>query len=922
MGISKVFIFTTLVFLGQLTFGQKPLVLTNDQSRYDFGQQSEILEDASLKLTIEDICSGKYEDRFFKSNATVPNFGFSKSAYWIRFKVQNCSSEGKEWLLEAGNTVMVNFEFYSFQEGRAMKKVQIGRCTPLENREIESRKFLFSLSSNNCSTETIYLHTGGNDVKIFALTIWDKKEFRKYESDHDVYLAFLFGILFALIFYNLFLYISIRERAFLFYVLYMLSFFLVQVFYTGWYLLHMPSGILFNNYTFFIYPYATCFFGTLFSLYFLQIKNYFPYIFKIYLIYLAILVLIVFGGILFSELYFDLFAIGILMSFLPTLALLVQAIVIAKKGSRDAQYYLIGWSVLLLAAGITILKHFGWIPLTPFTAQLTRLAVIFEAIILSVGLADRYNTSKVQLQLKTLEADKLAELDKVKSDFFANITHEFRTPLTLISAPIKKLIAEERLETPILDQLKLVEKNAAHLNRLITQLLDISKLDGGALAVLQQPLRIDTFFKLIEATFRSVAQNKKIEFEMIYQLSDRVILMDEDKLEVIVYNILSNAFKFTVEGKIQLTATLSYKPNQLGIVVLDTGRGLSEENIPRIFERFYQVNQEGADLGGTGIGLALTKELVTLMGGTIQVESRLGIGSRFCIEIPTIVMDLPEGAPSSAIIENNNNWREEISDGIFDNALPNNDRPIVLIVEDNYDLRQFIYSGLKDKYETVLAINGIEGFNLAQKNLPDIILTDWMMPDMDGIALCELLKSDPITNHIPVILITAKADTESKLKGLKTGVDDYIYKPFEFEELAYKVQNRIEKQKLLQEKLRKNLLFEPDPVNNVFSEDEKFLFMFKKVVEKNLRDEQLSVEFLRKELGLSRVQLSRKVNALLGIPINEYIRLFRLKKAVQLLDRKWGAVSDVAYEVGFTNLSYFSKCFKAYCGKTPSEYIK
>jgi signal transduction histidine kinase/DNA-binding response OmpR family regulator len=640
-----------------------------------------------------------------------------------------------------------------------------------------------------------------------------------------------------------------------------------------------------------------------------------------YLIYLAILILIIFGGILFSELYFDLFAIGTLIAFLPTLALLVLAIVIAKKGSRDAKYYLIGWSVLLLAAGITILKHFGWIPLTPFTAQLTRLAVIFEAIILSVGLADRYNTSKVQLQLKTLEAAKLTELDKVKSDFFANITHEFRTPLTLISAPIKKLIAEENLEASILDQLKLVEKNTTHLNRLITQLLDMSKLDGGALVVLQQPLKTNTFFKLIEATFRSVAQNRKIAFETTYQLPDKVILTDEDKLEMIVYNILSNAFKFTSKGKIQLTAIFSYKPDQLSIVVSDTGRGISEENIPKVFERFYQINEDEADLGGTGIGLALTKELVTLMGGTIQVESQLGKGSCFRIELPMVVMDLPEDASSPTIIENND-WREEIHEGIFDNTLPNNDRPVVLIVEDNHDLRQFMHNGLKDKYETILAVNGNEGFNLARKNLPDIILTDWMMPDMDGIALCQLLKSDPITNHIPVILITAKADTESKLKGLQTGADDYIYKPFEFAELAYKVQNRIEKQELLQEKLRNNLLFEPDPVNNVFSEDEKFLFMFKEAVEKNIRDEQLSVEFLRKELGLSRVQLSRKVNALLGIPINEYIRLLRLKKAVQLFDKKWGSVSEVAYEVGFTNLSYFSKCFREYCGKTPSEYSK
>jgi YesN/AraC family two-component response regulator len=225
-----------------------------------------------------------------------------------------------------------------------------------------------------------------------------------------------------------------------------------------------------------------------------------------------------------------------------------------------------------------------------------------------------------------------------------------------------------------------------------------------------------------------------------------------------------------------------------------------------------------------------------------------------------------------------------------------------------------------DKYSLLVAVNGREGFQMAKEHIPDIIITDWMMPDMDGVHLCMSLKSHTATNHIPVILITAKNDTESKLKGLQSGADDYIYKPFEFEELSIKISNRLERQRWLQAKLRKELLAEPTMTNDIVSEDEKFLFRFKEAVEKKLSDPELSVDMLRGDLGLSRVQLSRKVNALLGIPINEYIRLMRLKKAALLLDKKWGPVSEVAYEVGFHNLSYFSKCFRELYGKTPSEY--
>jgi DNA-binding response OmpR family regulator/nitrogen-specific signal transduction histidine kinase len=565
------------------------------------------------------------------------------------------------------------------------------------------------------------------------------------------------------------------------------------------------------------------------------------------------------------------------------------------------------------------LKHLGYLPVTLITRYMMKCASSFEAIIFSLGLADRLHTTTVQLKMKTLETEKLAESEKMKSDFFSNITHEFRTPLMLISGHIKHLITTSKQGSDAHDRLKVAERNTTHLHRLITQLLDISRLDAGMLKVSPHDVKIRTFFRLIIATFNSVAAHRHLVFKTSLHLPYPWIVTDEDKLEKVTYNLLSNAFKFTSAGEVSLNVSLSSRPDELIIEVADSGKGIAPENLSMIFNRFYQVNTEGVNEGGTGIGLALTKELVTIMGGSIDVESREQEGTRFRVRIPVSVSNRSETEESmddEVIVSAGYKKTAEEILSIFPQQEA---RPTVLIVEDNDDLMQYMINGLRDQYTLLTGGNGREGLELAKMHLPDIILTDWMMPDMDGLALCDALKSDALTNHIPVILITAKADTESKLKGLAKGADDYIYKPFDFEELVYKVSNRIAQQKVLQDKLRHDLLSEPARPQNVFSDDEKFLFRFKEAVEKRLSEE-LSVDVLRKELGLSRVQLSRKVNALVGIPINEYIRLLRLKKAAQLLDKKWGPVSEVAYEVGFTNLSYFSKCFKEQYGKTPSEY--
>jgi signal transduction histidine kinase/DNA-binding response OmpR family regulator len=899
---------------------QPVIVLDEHHTRYEIGTLVELLEDPDHQLTFQEVSSLDYDNRFVRSQRGILNLGFTSSDYWIRFKIKNTlAREERDWILEVGNSLLHAIEFYCIDASGNITYRKTGKDVPLDQREVQVRAFLFQLTFDQQNTNTIYLRLSGNDHKMLDMVVWERDRYARYLRISDVILAFYFGILFALSAYNLFLFFSIRDRSYLYYVLFIASTALSQLHLSGWGSEYLGMEFLVGQYSFILYPFLATVFACLFSIRFLNIKNFSPVIYKVLTGYLIVLTMVTCFG--FYKPYIPVvLKLGSVFMVLGAAILVGTGIFISRKGYRPARYFLVGWSVVLAGVLVMQLKHLGYLPVTLLTRYMMKFASSFEAIIFSLGLADRLHTTTLQLKMKTLETQQLAESEKMKSDFFSNITHEFRTPLMLISGHIKQLITQSKPGSEVHDRLKVAERNTAHLHRLITQLLDISRLDAGMLKVSQGQVQIKTFFRLIIGTFNSVADNRKLSFKTELDLPHAWIMTDEDKLEKIMYNILSNAFKFTDTGGVTLKASLSSLPDALNIEVADTGKGIAPEHIPMIFNRFYQVNTEGMNEGGTGIGLALTKELVTIMGGTIGVESREKAGTRFLISLPVTFIDRSETRieppPGEAIISSSKKKTAEDILKVFPRP---GYRPTVLIVEDNDDLMQYISNGLRDQYALLSGVNGKEGLELAKKHLPDIVLTDWMMPDMDGLELCRSLKSDPLTSHIPVILITAKADTESKLKGLSQGADDYIYKPFDFDELVFKVSNRIVQQKVLQDKLRHDLLSGPTLLGDRFSEDEKFLFRLKESVEKRLSEE-LSVDVLRKELGLSRVQLSRKVNALVGIPVNDYIRLLRLKKAAQLLDKKWGSVSDVAYEVGFTNLSYFSKCFKEQYGKTPSEY--
>lgn len=536
------------------------------------------------------------------------------------------------------------------------------------------------------------------------------------------------------------------------------------------------------------------------------------------------------------------------------------------------------------------------------------LVVLLGLATISLLLFRNYRT---KLKTKELVNTKQKEFEKLRSKFFANISHEFRTPLTLIDGPINDLLAEST-DQKSKTNLEIIKRNSHRLKRLINQLLDFSKLEANKLIINKKEVAVFKFLRAITASFSSLAANHDLNYKIEIPSSNKIAFLDEEKIEIVIYNLISNAIKYTLPGG-EVYLSVEEKKHGIKITVTDTGIGLDHDDKERIFERYYR-SKDGHTIEGTGIGLALSKELIELMNGTIQVESEKGKGTTFIIELPLEITEISSDINIKVAITNDDkNKKEKIK-------LPA-DANKILLVEDNEDLRTYIKGILGNHYQLLEAIDGEKGLKIAQKEIPDIIISDLMMPKMEGDELCRLLKSDEKTSHIPFIMLTAKATEEDKIKGLAYGADDYLTKPFDKKELQLKIKNTIEQRMRLQQKLQKELITSPDR-ENISSKEDRFILKLRDIIVDNLNEADLNISFLCAEMALSRVQLYRKVLALTGLSTSDFIRKIRIQKAAQLLESNWGTISEVAYEVGFNNLSYFTKCFKEFYDQTPSAFLK
>ncbi len=564
------------------------------------------------------------------------------------------------------------------------------------------------------------------------------------------------------------------------------------------------------------------------------------------------------------------------------------------------------------------------------------------------------NRKNLQLEEQTgmllEQAEKLKEMDRIKSRFFANISHEFRTPLTLITGPLEHLLSKntprEEGETK---EMQVMLENSRRLLRLINQLLDLARLDSGKVELRVKKQDMVRFLKGICASFRVMAELHQIALEFNSGEKELFLSFDAEKMEEVVCNLLSNAVKFTPPPG-TITVSLRAAPAEdredretgekrfLDISVKDTGIGIPREQIPHVFDRFYQAggnNNQHNKQKGTGIGLALTRELVTLHGGSIDLHSVEGEGTEFVIHLPTgpkhpeaeEIPAAPGEEPAAGLenrmaglapVEEQKEKGAKHDTEVLEEAV-SQQRQVILVVEDNPDMRAFIKRSLEPFYSVIEAADGAEGIEKAGEHIPDLVVSDVMMPEADGYELCHTLKENVKTSHIPVILLTAKASDESRLEGLKTGADDYVSKPFNTHLLLARIENLIDLRRQLQEKIQRQLRLEPGEIA-VPSIEETFLKELQEVIEKHLSDPGFNVEKLSKKLYMGRNTLYRKVMALTGEPPNHFIRSYRLKRAAQLLEAHFGNVTEVAMEVGFSSNAHFTKCFKEKFHRLPSTY--
>ncbi len=572
------------------------------------------------------------------------------------------------------------------------------------------------------------------------------------------------------------------------------------------------------------------------------------------------------------------------------------------------------------------------------------LIIILGAIIV---IRNRKIREQYAIEIERVKSEKLQELDHLKSRFFANISHEFRTPLTLIMGPLDRVLSRSEDKNDK-KELSIAKKYARNLQNLINNLLSISKLESGKMLLCASEIDIVKFVSIYIQSFESLAKQKNIELKFTSENKIIKAFIDREKFEQVLNNLLSNAFKFTDEGgRIEVSIITNSKnenrktkSENVSISISDTGRGIAPEHIDHIFNRFYQVNQDDKSYyEGTGIGLALTKELVDLHHGNISVESKPETGTTFTVVLPLgkehlkpeEIVDTDEPAKLVKSVESFEHIDQFTETSIQETSLEDdaekeNPKPLLLVVEDNDDLRSYILSYLTPDYRITQAVDGEMGLDKAIEHIPDLVVSDVMMPKMDGYQLCQNLRTDERTSHIPIILLTARASMESRIEGLETGADDFITKPFEPLELLIRIKNLIKQRKLLQERFIKNIqkmgidqLVKID-TPDLTSMDQSFLQKVTEYIIQNISNIEFNVEILGDKMALSRRQLQRKLISITGHSPSMFIRSVRLNRAAELLRNKTGNVTEIAYDVGFNNLSWFAKSFKEQFGVLPSEY--
>lgn len=918
---------------------------------HDLAGKYGIVADSNDTFTPKQVLSDS--SLVFVKRSSFSRFLNPRTTYWAKLILQISDSltdwtlhlEDKKFGLPAWGLGNGKVDVYAYSDNRLVFHRRSGVEYSAQEKDFPDKWFLNRVNIGGLPLNepiSLIIRVEGNSLGYppflnLSLRDPDHQHYHPLFEFNTSFNIFMFGVTFIIFVYHLLQFLYLKQRIFFWFSVWLLFCMLTQA---------MTVGLILGSIASYRFPlwmiiangilYSFWFFGRSF----INSKQKFPILDK-FILMLATAVCLQIAGTVFYVIFFDIkpvmIKVGIHYKMIIVYALisLVISIILSLKKDPFARYFGFGAIIISLAFIVGGLWIEGIIvpPVDPFA-----WGMFLQIIIYSFGIAYRQQRltqlayeEKLTAERSVAEMQRIQEIDAVKSRFFANISHEFRTPLTLISGPLSEAEKKSKTEDSEKDEVSLsqkeyntIKKNAFRLQTLVDQLLDLSKIEHGKVSLTLMQGGMIKFLRSTVYSFESIAEQKSIRLTAHFPSEIDNAYFDQDKLEKIITNVLSNAFKYTPEGGI-VTVKVSNNDSHLILEVSDTGAGIEKEDITRIFERFYRA--EGSEIRGSGIGLALTKELVDLHQGQIEVRSTKGVGTCFKINLPTTLQHLPKSIsvnvtddyPERILGKANTRTVTETAKGIKPIASTNNkETSLVLIVEDNEDLSEYIGSILKPHYRLIMANNGLQGERMAFEHIPDIIITDVMMPKKDGYELCHSLKRNTKTSHIPIVMLTAKAGQTNKMEGFTQGADAYLIKPFDADELLLRVRNLVEARKRIWEHFQgMDMLLVNDL--DVSSIEDQFLQKVMAEIKENLDNEQFAVDDITRAVGFSRSQLHRKLKALTDKSAQQLIAETRLNEARRLLENNAGTVSEIAYSVGYTNMSYFTKTFKEKFGQLPSK---
>lgn len=816
------------------------------------------------------------------------------------------------------------------------QKKQNGRLVKASDRRHHPTPYSFEITIP-ADTQTIsYLYLYHFDIHKKSTSIDLQISNRKESGETNnlqvtgtIIQGILNGIFLAFFIHAITGFLFTRER-FLFY-------WAGYIFFTFWYILYEAErnpffNLIFSEYPFFfvycssIFNQISIIFYILFFREILGLRKHLPKLSAVFDITIGVLCFSLLIDVVLNV-FFKLHTIGFFQSLLfRTLALFVglySIYIVLKHRLPYAIYVGIGTGCYLTGAILLIANTINVFP----TGQqgiyspifFFEMGTLFELILFSFAIGQKQrNMEKEKIKIEN-DLETITKLEAAKTTLYTNITHEFRTPLTVINGLSEQPINEN---DPInmKERFGLIQRNSTQLLNLINQLLDLSKMETGDLSISYIQGDIISFLKYLVHSFDALAKTQEKELTFTYNRAYCLMDFDPQCLHRITNNLISNALKFTDEqGIINVIVNLDDSERELFLKIQDNGIGIATTDLPHIFDRFYQVETfSNRKHDGTGIGLALVKELVQLLNGTIQVNSELGSGTTFSVGLPVNrVAPTTHEFTYEHLME-----KQPITPSSFKNPTnpASKDSPILLIIEDNQDVVSYIQSCLIRTYQILIASNGQEGIDLAKEQIPDIIISDVMMPLVDGFEVCNNLKNTETTSHIPIILLTAKSATEDRLVGLRQGADAYLVKPFNKEELLIRIEQLLRVRKNMQQYFSKKK--EKEKVPTEIIKEDQFLQKVNAIIDKHLSDETFKPAQLCEALFYSKMQVHRKIKAITNLNTSQYLRQYRLNKAKTLLDERGLTIKEIAFAVGFSSTSYFSRAFKEFSSITPSAYLK